>query len=334
MLRDLRPDDIETLVRMLRAGDHTPEEAVRRAIGAYHVLVGEEDGRMKGFVGTREEAPREFALRIYVDPGFRRQGLGRRLYEAGMARLQGPGRVTARYRADGLTPAGGPNVAQAFYARRGFEVWYSMDELVYPGGRRGDGDRGRPPAGAGTRPASGAGARPASGAGTRPASGAGARPAAGAETRLEIRPYDDRYFERYIRIVGDAFEPMRRGKDFRPHNVFETNDNPERRAYFLSVGDDIFLAFAMGSGGEETLVGVGGVQGDFIDEVGVDPAYQGRGYGKALTEFGLNLLLERGYPSPRTSVVSDNEPARGMYYRLGFELAQTDEWARQDRSGK
>jgi ribosomal protein S18 acetylase RimI-like enzyme len=227
-----------------------------------------------------------------------------------MARLQGPGRVTARYRADGLTPAGGPNVAQAFYARRGFEVWYSMDELVYHGGRRGDGDRGRPPA------------------------GAGARPAAGAGTHLEIRPYDDRYFERYIRIVGDAFEPMRRGKDFRPHNVFEMNDNPERRAYFLSVGHDIFLAFAMGSGGEGTLVGVGGVQANFIDEVGVDPAHQGQGYGKALTEFGLNLLLERGYPSPRTSVVSDNEPARGMYYRLGFELAQTDEWARQDRSGK
>jgi len=302
MLRDLRPDDIETLVRMLRAGDHTPEEAARRAIGAYHVLVAEEDGRIRGFVGIREEAPREFDLRIYVDPGFRRQGLGRRLYEAGMARLQGPGRITARYRADGPTPAGGQNVAQAFYARRGFEVWYSMDELVYPGGRRGPGDRGRPPAGAGTH--------------------------------LEIRPYDDRYFERYIRIVGDAFEPMRRGKDFRPHNVFEMNDNPERRAYFLSVGHDIFLAFAMGSGGEETLVGVGGVQGNFIDEVGVDPAYQGQGYGKALTEFGLNLLLERGYPSPRTSVVSDNEPARGMYYRLGFELAQTDEWARQDRSGK
>jgi len=302
MLRDLRPDDIETLVRMLRAGDHTPEEAARRAIGAYHVLVAEEDGRIRGFVGIREEAPREFDLRIYVDPGFRRQGLGRRLYEAGMARLQGPGRITARYRADGPTPAGGQNVAQAFYARRGFEVWYSMDELVYPGGRRGPGDRGRPPAGEGTH--------------------------------LEIRPYDDRYFERYIRIVGDAFEPMRRGKDFRPHNVFETNDNPERRAYFLSVGNDIFLAFAMGSGGEETLVGVGGVDGDFIDEVGVDPAHQGRGYGKALTEFGINLLLERGCPSPRTSVVSDNEPARGMYYRLGFELAQTDEWARRDRSGK
>ena len=296
MLRDLRPDDIETLVRMLRAGDHTPEEAVRRAIGAYHVLVAEEDGRIKGFVGTREEAPREFDLRVYVDPVFRRQGLGRRLYEAGMARLKEPARVTARYRADGLAPTGGPNVARAFYARRGFEVWYSMDELVYHGGRRGlrgPGDRGR-----------------------------------------EIRPYDDRYFERYIRIVGDAFEPMRRGKDFRPHNVFEMNDNPERRAYFLSVGHDIFLAFAMGSGGEETLVGVGGVQGDFIDEVGVDPAYQGQGYGKALTEFGLNLLLERGYPSPRTSVVSDNEPARGMYCRLGFELAQTDEWARRDRSGK
>jgi GNAT superfamily N-acetyltransferase len=319
MLRDLRPEDIETLVRMLRAGDHTPEEAVRRAIGAYRVLLCEEDGRIMGFVGTREEkqgrpaaetTPRELDLRVYVDPGFRRQGLGRLLYGAGMARLRGPGRVTARYRADDPAPTGGPNVARAFYARRGFEVWYSMEELVYHGGRRERGARARPLA------------------------GAGARPAALAGTHLDIRPYDDRYFERYIRIVGDAFEPMRRGKDFRPHNVLEMNDNPERRAYFLSAKSDIFLALAMGSGGEETLVGVGGVQGDFIDEVGVDPAHQGRGYGKALIEFGVNLLLERGFPSPRTSVVSDNEPARGMYYRLGFELVQVDEWARKNHSGK
>jgi ribosomal protein S18 acetylase RimI-like enzyme len=75
------------------------------------------------------------------------------------------------------------------------------------------------------------------------------------------------------------------------------------------------------------LVGEAAVEGDSIDDIGVAPGHQGRGYGRILTMFCLDLLLRRGYPHPRTSVVVGNEPARGLYYRLGFELVQTNEWA-------
>jgi len=47
-----------------------------------------------------------------------------------------------------------------------------------------------------------------------------------------------------------------------------------------------------------------------------------------MTRFCVNLLLARGHRRPGTSVLMDNEPARSMYYRMGFRLIQTNEWAR------
>jgi GNAT superfamily N-acetyltransferase len=267
---------------MFQAGDNTPIGSFRRALEAYSIMVDEVRGRLKGFVGTREAEPGERDIRVYVNPAHRRRGVGRRLFEVGMERLKGSGRVTAKYRVD----AGGGG--GAFYAGRGFRVWYGMDELIYRGGRR--------PDLAGSAPAS--------------------------APTLDIRPYDDRHFEAYVRLVGDAFEPMRRSHDFRPHNVREMNSTPERRDYFLAHRDDIFLAF-----GEGVLVGEAAVEGDFIDEIGVAPGHQGQGYGRLLTLFCLDLLLRRGHPHPRTSVVVGNGPAWDMYYRLGFELVQTNEWA-------
>ncbi len=322
LIRDFRPDDLEGLVRMFQAGDNTPVESFRRALDAYSIMVAEARGRLKGFVGTREAEPGERDIRVYVDPAHRRRGVGRRLFEVGMERLKGSGRVTAKYRADagggGGGAAGGTggagndgSDARAFYAGRGFRVWYGMDELIYRGGRRAGPPRPAPwqPGLAGSDPAS--------------------APA------LDIRPYDDRHFEAYVRLVGDTFEPMRRSHDFRPHNVCEMNSTPGRRDYFLAHRDDIFLAFESGSSGasevgspeEGVLVGEAAVEGDFIDEIGVAPGHQGQGYGRILTLFCLDLLLNRGHPHPRTSVVVANEPARGMYYRLGFELVQTNEWA-------
>lgn len=322
LIRDFLPEDLEGLVRMFQAGDNTPIASFRRALEAYSVMVDEARGRLRGFVGTREAEPGERDIRLYVDPAHRRRGVGRRLFEAGMERLTGSGRITAKYRADagggggaaggiggaGARDASGAGLrredvsdARAFYAGREFGVWYGLDELIYRGGRR--------PGLAGPVMTLG------------PSEGAPLE-VPGIGLSLDIRPYDDRHFEDYVRLVGDTFEPMRRSHDFRPHNVREMNSTPERRDYFLAHRDDIFLAF-----GEGTLVGEAAVEGDFIDDIGVAPGHQGQGYGRILTLFCLDLLLNRGYPHPRTSVVVGNEPARGLYYRLGFELVQTNEWA-------
>jgi mycothiol synthase len=69
------------------------------------------------------------------------------------------------------------------------------------------------------------------------------------------------------------------------------------------------------------------VHGDNTGEVyvvGVDPAAQGGGLGKALTLAGLHYLRERGVREIILYVESDNAPAVAVYTRLGFTLAYTN----------
>jgi len=54
--------------------------------------------------------------------------------------------------------------------------------------------------------------------------------------------------------------------------------------------------------------------------VGIDPAAQGRGLGKALTLIGLHHLAERGVAEVALYVESDNAPARAVYEGLGFTI--------------
>ena len=58
--------------------------------------------------------------------------------------------------------------------------------------------------------------------------------------------------------------------------------------------------------------------------VGVDPAAQGGGLGRALTLVGLHHLRDRGLGEVLLYVEGDNLPARRVYERLGFARVATD----------
>ncbi|GAA3558505.1 mycothiol synthase [Amycolatopsis ultiminotia] len=67
--------------------------------------------------------------------------------------------------------------------------------------------------------------------------------------------------------------------------------------------------------------------GDPVGEVyvvGVDPATQGGGLGKALTLAGLRYLRARGLPQVILYVEGDNAPALAVYEKLGFTRFETD----------
>ena len=52
--------------------------------------------------------------------------------------------------------------------------------------------------------------------------------------------------------------------------------------------------------------------------VGIDPAAQGGGLGKALTARGLRHLQDAGVPAVILYVEGDNAPALAVYRKLGF----------------
>ena len=59
----------------------------------------------------------------------------------------------------------------------------------------------------------------------------------------------------------------------------------------------------------------------YIQDIYVDPAWRGRGIGAALLGCVAALALERGSPLIELTVREDN-PARGLYGRLGFHQVQ------------
>jgi len=58
--------------------------------------------------------------------------------------------------------------------------------------------------------------------------------------------------------------------------------------------------------------------------VGVDPAYQGLGLGRAVTVLGLAHLRERGLTRAMLYVDADNDAAVATYSRLGFTRFAAD----------
>jgi mycothiol synthase len=124
--------------------------------------------------------------------------------------------------------------------------------------------------------------------------------------------------EEMVAVNGRAF-------DWHPEQSRLTVDDvtaAEREAWFDAAG--FFVAERDGAliGFHWTKVHSGGIGEVYV--VGVDPAAQGGGLGKALTLHGLHHLRNQGLGDTILYVESDNAPAVAVYDRLGFTVAETD----------
>lgn len=142
---------------------------------------------------------------------------------------------------------------------------------------------------------------------------------------MDLLPYSEVYFGDYIRLINSAFYQLRQENDVKPYEVYPEGGfdeaatrqelEQERERIFLLRQDDRIVALArMGT--------------DYIDEVAVDPAYQRRGYGRALTQFCINHLRQQGVQRVLLGVVDSNAAAINLYQSLGFTLCETHEFAR------
>ncbi|GMQ64651.1 GNAT family N-acetyltransferase [Vallitalea maricola] len=129
---------------------------------------------------------------------------------------------------------------------------------------------------------------------------------------IDIVPYEDKYYQQYAICRQESFYELSVKNDFRPYKIPLSDED---RKYLFDKKDTIFITLS-----EEHLVGAITIDNGYLDHIMVSPAYQGKGYGKKLTQFGINKAISSGAHLVYICYIEGNEKAERLYPSLGFEV--------------
>lgn len=141
------------------------------------------------------------------------------------------------------------------------------------------------------------------------------------EVDIEFVPYEDKFYEENAKLGQECFYELRKENDIQPY-LCPIND--QDREYTLKFKDNIYIAFH-----NEEIIACIVVNNGYLDGITVKPSYQGKGYGKKVTQFGINKALSQDAKLISLSVVEWNKKAENLYKSLGFEIVQTVHFYRQ-----
>ncbi len=129
-----------------------------------------------------------------------------------------------------------------------------------------------------------------------------------------FEPYEDKYYESYYELLGDAFYDMRKSIGAEPYRLMP---NGNRDEMFES---ETFLAI---NSQDKPIAAVTIEMGNHIDNLAVLPEAQNLGFGRQLAMFATNrcLMSPQGYAE--LDVLSTNEKAIGLYKSLGYKIHRT-----------
>ena len=139
-----------------------------------------------------------------------------------------------------------------------------------------------------------------------------------------ISPLEDARFE-IVRLSPDNAELLHRLAD----DVFDEPVRADRLAAYLAEPGHLMLVALSGG----IVVGQGAavlhrhpdkVAELYLDEVGVTPAMQRKGIGRALVERMLAIGRELGCGEAWVGTEPDNLPARGLYESLDLRRDETE----------
>ena len=122
-------------------------------------------------------------------------------------------------------------------------------------------------------------------------------------------PLSEPFFEQYRQIYNACFYEMRRALGIEPYHVYSDS------AQFSDRKDRIFL---LTDG--ETVLGSVGCCGTEIDDLIVNPQYQGRGYGRLLLVQAINMIRSRTDAPVTLHVAEWNRTAVQLYTETGFTV--------------
>lgn len=129
-----------------------------------------------------------------------------------------------------------------------------------------------------------------------------------------FEPYEDKYYEKYYELIGDAFYDLRKSLGVQPYKIVPNGDRDEmfEGETFLAVNtDDVPIAAVTIEFSNQ------------IDNLAVSPKAQNLGFGRQLAIFATNrcLMSELGYA--QLDVVAQNTKALELYKSLGYKIHRT-----------
>ncbi|PFA22759.1 GNAT family N-acetyltransferase [Bacillus cereus] len=127
---------------------------------------------------------------------------------------------------------------------------------------------------------------------------------------MEFIKYEDRFFDQFVEMVQECYYELHEKYDMKPYlapkdSVKKYKLNNKNNVYLLLEGEQIVASVTTGEG--------------ILENVMVDPSYQGNGYGRKALQFGMNEMLEKGYEEIRICFIEGNESAENLYTSLGFK---------------
>jgi len=157
-------------------------------------------------------------------------------------------------------------------------------------------------------------------------------PSSEVHTKMQIEPYDPRQLDAVIRLSllawTPVFDSIQNAMDFDVYRAFYPDDwrvSQQKAVEEVCADADTKVWVAIDSG---STVGFVAVKLHFESSMGeiymiaVDPDYQRRGIGTALTQFALDWMKVAGMSVAMVETGGDpgHAPARCTYEKLGFGL--------------
>lgn len=125
---------------------------------------------------------------------------------------------------------------------------------------------------------------------------------------LTLVPFEDKYSEAYIQIYNECFFEMRRALDVKPYHYYQSVEQLAERK------DKIYLYLQ-----EDEIIGSFVLSENEIDDVIVNPKFQGQGYGKKLLHTAVAIMQTKRVSPIILHVAAWNERALRLYETNGFE---------------
>jgi GNAT superfamily N-acetyltransferase len=128
--------------------------------------------------------------------------------------------------------------------------------------------------------------------------------------------YQPQHFKEQVDLESDVFYEIRMANDIKPYRLSESSSEELQgvAGYFADNTDGFYQLFH-----GETLIGSILFLGNYIQCLAVAKDWQRKGYGKRLTAFAINRILESGYSSVALHTLPGNDRAEALFAGLGFK---------------